>query len=102
MTRASNDLMAELHGKVAKVMIGTIDRFENAMQTDISQESEDFAVPELNPAFLSVCTKFLKDNSITVDMGENSDVQELKNKVKENNERRARRKVGNVTFLDQN
>lgn len=96
MSKASNEAMADLHGKVAKVMTKVLDAY---MEDPVA--SEDMVAIEISPAFMSVVTKFLKDNNVTVAVEDSQEMQSLEKQLKENEEKRARRRVGNVTWMDQ-
>lgn len=95
MARANEEKLSALHGKVAEVMIGALDRAETLAGLELyNEDGEVIEVPaEVSPALLSACTKFLKDNEITVQLAEGSTVQDLQNKLK--------KRVGNVTYLNE-
>lgn len=103
MTRATEDTLAQLHGKVAKTMIAALDQADRAssllMKYSVTEEGlpddvrrflEDAC--EVNPSLLTSATKFLKDNNISCDPAEDEDLAELQNRLKE-------KKRSNVTSI---
>lgn len=78
---ATTEALQELHSVVAK-----------SLRTRIEQDMEDDLPTDA--ATLGAAIKFLKDNNISADPAEASDLTELRNKLKEQAERR--KAVGNV------
>lgn len=78
---ASNDALKALHAKVAESLTN---RIVQDMEDDVPTDA----------ATLGAAIKFLKDNNISADPAEASDLTELRNKLKEQAERR--KAVGNV------
>lgn len=89
---AREEVLGELHSKVAQVMKNALDRADK-MATP--SEDEDAIVVEVNPALLTAVTNFLKQNQITVDTS--SEVEELS--ATERRLREKREKRGNVVSL---
>ena len=91
---ATEGQLGELHQKVAKVLCNALDR--------VITEQEAPADPEidlpLNPALLSVAIKFLDSNKITCAPEAGNHMSDLERKLAD--KAATRRKVGNVTFLD--
>lgn len=63
MAKATEDRLAELHAKVAEKLMEMIES------------------PEATPQDLAQAIKFLKDNSVTADIGFSKPLKELENKV---------------------
>lgn len=87
---ATEGKLGDLHDKVADVLIGALDRSEKLA----TATGEEVFPIEVNPALISVATKFLKDNEITCQAGEGSKTQELQEQLN-----KRRRTVNNVTHL---
>ena len=91
MTKATEDTLSSLHGKVAETIIDTLDQSDTAahLLVKYSKPTDDFQglptdvvkflqqVREVNPSVLTVATKFLKDNNITCDGSEESEMTDL-------------------------
>lgn len=90
---AKEEALGVLHAKVAKVMSGALDVFEDQQDEYLRGNLED--APEVNASLLSVITKFLADNKITCVPEESAEVSELAERLK--NKRRKR--VGSVVHL---
>ncbi len=103
---ATENKLGELHDKVADVLISALDRNEAQQRAlmrraeeqaqDNNEDEEDVVVfiPEINPALLSVATKFLKDNDITCQPNVGNRADELRKKLE-----KKRKSVNNVTHL---
>lgn len=103
MTKASDKLLGELHGKLAKSMMNSLaaseqasqlleefgDELPGAVQTFLSKLEEN------SPALLTAIAKFLKDNSITCSIEDNDDMTELQKRLDGR-----RKRVGNVIPMD--
>lgn len=94
MAKASNKDLALLHKRVAETLLASLNDSETA--SDLLNEYGDELpskvkyfleeISRVNPALLTVATKFLKDNDISAD-GADEDLDELQSKL--NNKRRA-------------
>lgn len=95
---ATESALGDLHNKVAKVMVNALDKMISSQETP-SQDAEgnDIDVP-VNPALLSVITKFLDTNKITCAPEVGNTMSELEQKLAEKRSRR--RKVGNFTVIE--
>lgn len=102
MSRATEDQLAVLHAKVAETMIASLDQADRALvlllkdrdvdlPKDIVRFLED--VKEVNPTLLTSATKFLKDNNISCDASESSELDELQASLKEK-----RSNIRNIKF----
>jgi enoyl-[acyl-carrier-protein] reductase (NADH) len=104
MSRASEDQMAALHGKVAETMITALDQADVAARLVVKYRDEDLPsdikrfiedASEVNPSLLTSVIKFLKDNNISCDVEEDADLEELQSKLKEK-----RNNVSKIGFTD--
>lgn len=104
MSRATEDQLATLHGKVAETMTAALDQADRAASLLIKYATDDPGLPndvkrfledtrEINPSLLTSATKFLKDNNISCDPAEDSKLQELEGRLK------AKRQQGSVTSI---
>lgn len=97
---AKEEVLGELHTKVAKIMVHALD------QLDVAQDKFDEAIadgtaiedalpirPDIPPALLSVMTKFLADNKITCNPAEENTTGALADRL---SKKRVRKSVGNV------
>lgn len=93
---ANEQVMGDLHQKVAQVFIRILDEYEKAaaIPFDADAETAEPLGSEPNSAMLGAITKFLKDNSIAFDTEE---IQQLTDTQQRLNARRARR--GNLVGL---
>ena len=79
MSKATEDKMNELHGKVATVLCEIVDHksapvtFDEEGNTIVGEEEFD-----VSPAMVSAATKFLKDNQITCDVEQDQNLSRLK------------------------
>lgn len=104
MSRATEDQLAQLHRKVAETMVAALDQsdraghllakyaLEDTLPRDVQKFLED--AREINPSLLTSATKFLKDNNISCDPGEDENLAELEDRLK-----RKRTTKGNVTNI---
>lgn len=90
---ATEAALGELHAKVAKVMADALTVYDIAQERYNAADSEDIEAPVLNPALLSVMTKFLSDNKITCVPEESAGMSELEEKLKRRREKRSERNV---------
>lgn len=90
---ASEEILGQLHQKVANAMIGVITRVEKGQEEYDRDTPMDSLRPELSPAMLSAMTKFLADNSITANPAEDVATSELEKRLAA---KRTRKMVGNV------
>lgn len=108
MSKATETELSTLHRKVAESMISALDQSDRAtrlllkyvggdemvLPDDILRFLEE--VKEVNPSLLTSATKFLKDNNISCDMGEDENLSELENRLKE----KRRGNVAQISFDD--
>jgi len=103
MTKATDKLLGELHGRLAKSMIAALSASEKAEALlDEYREVLPDAVTEFlestagtNPALLQAVSRFLKDNDITCVVEENHDMSELEQRLSNK-----RKRVGNVIPIE--
>ena len=99
MTKATDRLLGELHGRLAKSMLSALSASEQAEA--LLEEYQD-ALPDsvvsflsktagTNPSLLTAISKFLKDNDITCAIEDNVEMSELEERLENK-----RKKVGNV------
>ena len=89
---AKEEALGLLHSRVAKVMTGALDVFDERQTEYLRGNTED--APEVNASLLSVITKFLADNKITCVPEESAEVSELAERLQ-----KKRMRVGNVVHL---
>lgn len=103
MTKATDKLLGELHGKLAKSMLAALATSEQAAAL-MEEFGEDLPGPvqtflckhaETNPALLTAVSKFLKDNSITCAIEDNEEMSELEARLQTK-----RKRVGNVIPIE--
>lgn len=97
---ATEEALGDLHNKVAKVMSNALDKVIEKQETpDRDSDGNELDAP-VNPALLSVVTKFLAENKITCAPREGNAMSDLEKKL--DAKRQGRRKVvGNVVHLEQ-
>ena len=106
VSNATEDALGALHGRVARVMDNALRQHEHAQDlyeaTPTEQLQETGAVPpEVNPALLSVITRFLDSNKITCAPADSAVMTSMEKRLEDKRVRReGRRTVGNVTHLD--
>lgn len=88
---ASEEVLGNLHQKVANAMIRAIDYVEQGQETFDAVADATLVRPELSPAMLSAMTKFLSDNSITANPAEDEKTSTLADRLA-----KKRLRVGNV------
>ena len=85
MSRASEKALSDLHAKLASTLNSALDNTETA-QYLLDQYAEDLPVEVtvflrnmsvMNPALLTVVSRFLKDNNIVAKIEDNADVDSL-------------------------
>jgi hypothetical protein len=95
---ATESTLGELHNKIAKVMTNALDKVITKQVTpDKDENGNDIDAP-VNPALLSVITKFLAENKITCAPEIGNTMSDLEKKLAE--KQATRRRVGNVVHLD--
>ncbi|QWY83440.1 terminase small subunit protein [Rhizobium phage RHph_X3_9] len=110
MAAAKESELGELHNAVARVMRNALTATEKQQEAydvkvQIATDAQDPElmpefVPEVNPALLSVITRFLDSNKITCVPEAGNVMGELEKQLAAKKERRAARKaVGNVVQL---
>ena len=82
---ATDEVLGELHAKVATVMTRVLDKAADALD---KEPAEDELPYEINPALLGAVTKFLKDNEITADVSGVKELTSTKERLKEKAKRR--------------
>lgn len=105
MSKATDSLLGELHGKVAKSMLDALEASDQAqaLLDEYGEELPNDVINYLsksagnNPALLTAVTKFLKDNSITCVIEDNSDMSELEERLQN---KRNKKRIGNVIPMD--
>lgn len=102
---ATEEELAGLHSKIAKVMVRSLDNIEKAQIVYESMELEqikelDLRPPELSAPLIGVITKFLNDNKITCVPAESQELSDLATKLEQKRNKR-RVSVGNVVHLEQ-
>ena len=105
MSKATDSLLGELHGKVAKSMLAALEASDQAqaLLDEYGEELPNDVINYLskaagnNPALLTAVTKFLKDNSITCVIEDNSDMSELEERLQN---KRNKKRIGNVIPMD--
>jgi len=81
---ANEQVMGDLHQKVAQVFLRILDSYEKA--AEIADVADD-AMAELlgsgpNPAMMGAITKFLKDNDIAFDTEEIAQLSDIEQRLK--------------------
>lgn len=103
MTKATDKILGELHGKLAKSMLSALaaseqasalleeyaDELPGAVQAFLAKTADS------NPSLLTAVAKFLKDNSITCAVEDNEEMSELEARLQSK-----RKRVGNVIPID--
>lgn len=103
MTKATDKVLGELHGKLAKSMLAALAASEHAANLldeygeELPSAVQAFLVKtaDSNPALLTAVAKFLKDNSITCAIEDNDEMSELEQRLQNKKKR-----VGNVIPID--
>ena len=101
MGSATDKELAELHAKVAKAMSRALDSSDRA-ETLLNEYEDELPAPVVmflehqinaNPSLLTAITKFLKDNEITAQREESTEMTELEERLQK---KKSRVRVGNV------
>ena len=87
---ATESVLGDLHAKVAKVMVSTLDYFEQAAEVydakvEAATTAEELPITERPipaPALLAAMTKFLSDNKITCAPEDSSELSDLEARLK--------------------
>jgi len=93
MTKASEQSLSELHGKLADTLSAALETSDKAQHLLNKYEDHEVELPfdvknflramrEVNPTMLTVVTKFLKDNNISCDGADDDDLGALEGKLK--------------------
>ena len=106
MSKATDKLLGELHGKLAEQMLKALADSEKAQEllTEYSDELPAAVIQFLkmvggaNPSLLTAIAKFLKDNEITCAIEDNEAMTELQERLKN----KRRKSVGNVIPMTDN
>ena len=105
MSKATDKLLGELHGRLAKSMLGALQASEQAAALleeygeELPGAVQAFLVKtaDANPALLTAVAKFLKDNKITCAIEDSEEMSELEQRLAKKRERKS---VGNVIPID--
>lgn len=92
--RASESQVAATHSRVTRVINKVLEIYEERLEAYSESEAELFVEP--SPAFLTVATRFLKDNQITCAPEDNEEVSELQKRL---NEKRGKKRLASVSPL---
>lgn len=105
MSKATDKILGELHGKLAKSMINALNTSTAA--SELLEEYRDELpgavvhflsnLESSNPALLTAVSKFLKDNDITCAIEDDNKMTELEELLKN----KQRKRVGNVVPIEQ-
>ena len=78
MSKGHLDDLGKLHGKLTRYYNNRLDIILDAPEED----DDDFKMP-LSPAELTAMNNFLKQNEVTADAAENTEISEVKRKLQE-------------------
>ena len=78
MSKGHLDDLGKLHGKLTRYYNNRLDTILDAPEED----DEDFKMP-LSPAELTAMNNFLKQNEVTADAAESTEISEVKRKLQE-------------------
>jgi len=93
--RASESQVAEAHSRVTKVINKVLKIYEERLEEyEAGGSTEIFVEP--SPAFITVATRFLKDNQITCAPEDSEEVSELQARLAK---KRDRKKLASVSPL---
>lgn len=90
MNKATEQELSTLHKKVAETMVAALEQSDKAsallvkyLDTELPNDVVRFLeeAKEINPSLLTSATKFLKDNNISCDVGEDEDLTKLENRL---------------------
>ena len=79
MSKGHLDDLGKLHGKLTRYYNNRLDTILDAHEDDAD---EDFTMP-LSPAELTAMNNFLKQNEVTADAAESTEISEVKRKLQE-------------------
>lgn len=105
MTKATDKLLGQLHGKLAQSMLDSLQASDTA-QLLLDAYGEDLPIEVVtfleqlsttNPSLMTAVAKFLKDNQITCSVEDSAELSELEQALQ-----KKRKRVGNVTALYDN
>lgn len=93
MVKATERQLSSLHGKVAQTLSNTLEQADTASllldvyKDELPDDVKEFLekVTVVHPSVLTVATKFLKDNEITVDAEQSGDLADLRSKLQAKN-----------------
>lgn len=105
-TKATDAILGEIHGKVAGIMLRTLDQTDGAeylldqYREELPEEVIDFLekCSVISPALLKAVTQFLKDNSITCAIEDSDEMSELQKRLAE---KKVRKRIGNVVPIEE-
>lgn len=88
---ATEKELAELHVKVANILVKKLDQCKTAEALiaehagELPEDVVEFLceIQDASPALLTVATKFLKDNEITVNKDDSQELSDLDKRLKE-------------------
>jgi len=78
MSKGHLDDLGKLHGKLTRYYNNRLDTILDAPEED----DDDFKMP-LSPAELTAMNNFLKQNEVTADAAESTEISEVKRKLQE-------------------
>jgi len=82
MSKGNMNDLGQLHGKLTRYYNQRLDTILKPQEQTAEEEEEDFVMP-LSPAELTAMNNFLKQNEVTADAAENTEVSEVKRKLQE-------------------
>jgi hypothetical protein len=99
MTKATDGLLGELHGRLTKAMLASLASCDtatdllNEYRAELPEAVTEFLekLSDVNPSLLTAIAKFLKDNAITCAIEDNDEMSELEKRLVQK-----RKRVGNV------
>ncbi len=94
MAKATEEVLGQLHGKLAKAMMGAL---EDVVVTDSDTGEVLTTIPCTNPSLFTAIAKFLKDNEVTMQIEGNEALEQLKQRTEA---ARARRKLPDANITD--
>lgn len=101
MAAADEGTLGALHTKVAEVLIDALDgqTLPEITDEDGTVIQEETKMP-VSAAHITAAIQFLKNNNITCAPSQDNALGELERKMKERQEKRAKRRDGNVVDFD--
>lgn len=105
MSKASEQALSELHGKLADTLSAALETSDKAQHLLNKYEASDKDIPfdiinflrslrEVNPTMLTVVTKFLKDNNISCDGQSDDALEDLEAQLKS----KRKTKAADITY----